>query len=441
MLSIAMPMIASNTCDTVMLFTDRIFLSRLGPEYMSASMIGGLTNFMILSFFFGLIGYSTAVTAQYFGAGDREKYPTVTFQAILIALLSYPVIMLILLPLGHMIFNHSGIAHVQLVQQRPYFNILMAGSIFWLAKFAFSSFFSGIGRTRIIFIASACSMVANAVMCYGMVFGRLGMPALGISGAGYSTVLSNLIGLFILSFYYFRYAAKSGISIKKAFRFDREILGKIIRYGFSAGLELLLSMSAFTAMIFLFHAKGLRTATSVTIVFNWDHVAFVPLMGLEVAVTSLFGRYVGAQRLDIAQKTISSGLKTGMIYSLGVAAVFVLIPHALAGIFRPEHFDPTFKEVENLAVFMIRTASIYVAVEALISVYAGALRGAGDTFWAMLINVSVTWAITFAVYLGLHVFNLSLKTSWLMLVFIFLAVPLFMFLRFKSGKWKKMRIA
>lgn len=439
MLAIAMPMIASNTCDMVMLFTDRLFLSRLGPEYMSAALGGGVSQFLILSFFFGLIGYSSAVTAQYFGAGDK-KYPSVTFQAVLIALISYPLVMLVLLPLGHALFSVSGITKLQLDQQKPYFDILMAGSVLWMVKYAFNGFFTGIGRTRVILFSSLVTMCANVVMCYAMVFGKFGMPMLGIRGAAYSTVLSSLIGLAIVVWQYIRYSKRMKIDLRQSFRYNREIIGKIIRFGLPAGTEMLLSVSAFTAMVFMFQSKGLAISTAVTIVFNWDNVAYVPLLGLEVAVTSLFGRYLGAGRPDIAQKVIYAGLRTGIGYSLFVAAVFVIFPHGLTNVFRPDNYGSTFMEVEDISVFMIRMASIYVSVEALIMVYAGALRGAGDTFWAMMINVCVSWLIVIAMYFCLHVFNVPIKAAWVFTVVIFLLVPVLMYLRFRTGKWKEVHI-
>jgi MATE family multidrug resistance protein len=68
-------MVVSHACDTVMTFTDRVFLSRLGPDEMNAAMSGGLTSFMMMTFFMGLIGYTTALVAQYLGAGRRTAAP------------------------------------------------------------------------------------------------------------------------------------------------------------------------------------------------------------------------------------------------------------------------------------------------------------------------------------------------------------------------------
>ena len=76
MIEIAMPMVVSQACYTIMTFTDRMFLSRLSPELMNAAMGGGLTIFVMMTFFLGLTGYATALVAQYYGSGNKKKLCT-----------------------------------------------------------------------------------------------------------------------------------------------------------------------------------------------------------------------------------------------------------------------------------------------------------------------------------------------------------------------------
>ena len=94
LLAIAVPMVVSHACDTVMTFTDRVFLSWLGPDEMNAAMSGGLTSFMMMTFFMGLIGYTTALVAQYLGAGKKDRCALATSQALIICLAAYPLILL-----------------------------------------------------------------------------------------------------------------------------------------------------------------------------------------------------------------------------------------------------------------------------------------------------------------------------------------------------------
>ena len=123
MVAIALPMVVSSACETVMTFTDRLFLSRLGPEQMNAAMGGGLTSFMLMTFFLGLTGYTTALVAQYLGSGRQNCCAITVTQAVLIALTAYPLI-LVARPLAHGLFDLIQIPDEQLIPQRIYFNIL-----------------------------------------------------------------------------------------------------------------------------------------------------------------------------------------------------------------------------------------------------------------------------------------------------------------------------
>ncbi|MFC1671964.1 MATE family efflux transporter, partial [Planctomycetota bacterium] len=173
LLHIALPMVVSQACETAMMFVDRLFLAKLGPQFMSASMGGGLTVFMFMTFFVGLIGYATPLAAQYLGAGRKEYCARAVFQAIIIAVLAYPVILLCI-PAGHMIFRTFQIAPEQLAPQKEYFNIMMYSAIIWLLRHAATTFFSGIGRTRIVMASAVAAMTVNVAANYVLIFGKLG---------------------------------------------------------------------------------------------------------------------------------------------------------------------------------------------------------------------------------------------------------------------------
>jgi MATE family multidrug resistance protein len=86
---------------------------------------------------------------------------------------------------------------------------------------------------------------------------------------------------------------------------------------------------------------------------------------------------------------------------------------------------------------MIRLAAIYVTVETLMVIYSGALRGAGDTFAVMFISSGLHWLLTTLAYVFLNVFNIGVIETWAWTVFIWLVFPLFLYLRWKNGKWQK----
>lgn len=436
---IALPMLVSQACDTIMIFTDRLFLARLGSEYMNAAMGGGLTAFMTMSFFLGFIGYATALVAQYLGAQRKKNCAKVLTQAIIISFIAYPLV-LTLCPFAHYLFKIMGVSKEQLGPQKIYFNILIFGTIISLLRTSLSGFFSGIGRTSIVMIASFASMLVNVIANYILIYGKLGSPAMGIKGAAYGTILGGFIGLVILGIKYFSKENRREFQIKESLALDKNIIKKFFQFGTPPGLELFLNVLAFNIMVLIFHSQGLIPATAATIVFNWDLVSFVPLIGVEIAVTSLVGRFMGSRDPDSAHRATMSGLKLGMIYSSIVFIFFLAFPQYLVQIFKPQVTDNIFLSATPLALFMVRMAALYVFVEAILLVFMGALRGAGDTWWAMAISVTLHWLMLAVLAIIILLLQLPVKVGWVAMVVMFFFFSTVVFLRYHSGKWKRIRV-
>ena len=203
MVEIALPIVVSQACYTLMIFTDRLFLSRLGPEMMNASMVGGLTAFMMITFFLGLTSYTTALVAQYYGAGRKGSCAVAVSQAVIVAVIAFPFILLCR-PLAHMLFGLMGISPEQSVPQKLYFDILLYGTGIVLVRNCFSSFFSGVGRTKVVMAAAVTAMSVNIGLNYVLIFGKFGMPALGIRGAAFGTITGSLCALAVLAGTYYK---------------------------------------------------------------------------------------------------------------------------------------------------------------------------------------------------------------------------------------------
>ncbi len=436
---IALPMVVSSACDTVMIFTDRLFLSKLGPELMNAAMGGGLTVFMMMSFFIGVIGYATALVAQYLGAGRKEQCAVVLAQALLLALIAY-IPILFCRPLAHGFFQLMGVPLQQLAPQKVYFDILLYGTITSLFRVSLASFFSGIGRTGIVMTSSFVAMLVNLILNYILIYGKCGMPALGITGSAYGTILGSISGALVLAAGLFSRKNIAEFGLKSSFRFDRDVMSRLIRFGSPTGLEMFLNILAFNAMVLIFHSRGLVTATAATIVFNWDLVSFVPLIGVEVGVISLVGRYMGAGDPDTAHRAAMAGFKLGLAYSSVILVLFFCCPGYLVRVFQPVGLGEVFAAASPLAIRMIRLASIYVLVEAMFVVFIGALRGAGDTFWAMAISVSLHWLLVIILFVLLRVWGVSPFVGWACVVFLFFLFSFIVFFRYRSGKWREIRV-
>jgi MATE family multidrug resistance protein len=289
-------------------------------------------------------------------------------------------------------------------------------------------------------MASAITMATNVAANYVLIFGALGAPELGIRGAAYGTVIGSLAGVLSLLCFFFSEKNKADYQVTSAFKFHWRIMGRLLRFGYPNGIELFFNLLAFNSMVLLFHSRGPVIATASTIMFNWDMVSFVPLLGVEIGVISLVGRYVGAKQPSIAEQATISGLKLGLVYSAIVFVLFVCFPECLVSVFSPRNPSLIFDQAVPTAVNMIRLASLYVMFEAVVITYTGALRGAGDTFWAMCISTSSHWTLVALLFLLLHVLDTSAETAWLWMVIAFLPLSCLVYLRYRTGHWREIQV-
>lgn len=440
-LVVALPMLLSMSFDTLMTFVDRLFLSKLGPAEMNASLGAGGMNIVLTTFFTGMISYTTAMVAQRFGAGRKGECASVFMQAVYLSLVCVPFLYLTI-PLGHFVFGIQGVAPDQLVHQKTYFNILMFGGIISLVRNAAPCFFSGIGETKVIMKAAFVGMLVNIACNYLLIFGYGPFPKLGVAGAAYGTVIGNAVSTIMLFVVYFGKRNNLHFATRSHLKWNLAQLKELLKRGLPSGVEMFLNMAAFQLMILLFHGLGPVEATAASVMFNWDMVAYVPLMGLEIASTSLVGRYVGAKQAAAATRSTYSGLKVGWAYSLIIGVLLVFLPGVLTDIFRPDATASAealavFEAARPMSIFMLRFATIYIFVEVLLVIYCGALRGAGDTVWVMVACAIMNWFNTIALYIAAYHLHVPAHYAWIIVVCVYGTAPLLFWWRWKSGKWRK----
>ena len=441
-LVVALPMLLSMSFDTLMTFIDRLFLSKLGPAEMNAALGAGAVQLALTMFFTGMISYTTAMVAQRLGGKRRWDCARAFMQALYVSLMCVPLLYLTI-PLGHVAFGMEHLPADQLQYQKTYFNILMFGGVINLVRNVAPCFFSGIGETKIVMKAAFVGMLVNVACNFVLIYGMGPIPALGVAGAAYGTLIGNLVSTVILFAKFFGKSCHRRFRTRYAFAFSWPLTRELLKKGIPSGVEMFLNMSAFQLLILMFHALGPESATASSVMFNWDMVAYVPLMGLEVASTSLVGRYVGAKDGAAASRSTYSGLKLGWGYSLLIGILFIFLPGILTDIFKPDVAEASaeaiaiFESARPMSIFMLRIATFYIFVEVLLVIYAGALRGAGDTLWVMFACAIMNWCVAGSLYLVAYVFGLPAHLAWIAVVAVYSTAPVLFWLRWKNGKWRR----
>ncbi len=438
LLNIALPMIISQASETIMMFSDRLFLSWLGKNHISAAMSGGLSAFAFNSFFIGIIGYTNALAGQYFGAGREKQCLQSTTQGIYLSIAFYPLIFL-LVPAVKYIFITAGHTENQITLEYQYFSILMAGSIFMLIRNALAGFFLGIGETRIVMTANIAGMIVNVPLNYILIFGKLGFPALGLAGAALGTIGGSFFIALILLISYMRHRIYREHRNGRIWNYSSTIMKKLLRFGLPSGAELFLNVFAFNLFLQLMHSISEDVAAAVTITFNYDMIAFIPMLGLGIAVTAMTAQQMGAGNIEGARKAAFLALKTGYAYAFVMMLVFIVGAEVLVSFFS-RGLSGNEAELTALAAGMVRLAAVYTAADVTQLVFGGALRGAGDTKFVMYISVILHWIMAMGALVLIKFIHASPMTVWIFFIGFVVCLGGAIFLRFNRGTWKRIKV-
>jgi len=431
-------MMISHASESVMLFVDRLFLSRVSKVHLAAAMGGGITNFMLMSFFVGVVGYVNAIVGQYYGSKQKERCILATVQSIYLSFAAFPFV-LAFLPLTRFFFQLFGLEAEQVTLANDYLRILLSGSVMFILRNALTGFFTGIGRTRMVMAANLTAMIVNVPANYLFIFGALGVPAMGMRGAAIGTLCGHFAALLMLGIPFLKHARSEEFRGARQWRFDRKLVKKLLRFGGPAGIESLLNVAAFNFFVQMMHSYGPDVAAAVTIAFNWDLVAFIPMLGLGIATTAIIAQNIGAGDYNEARKSAFLVLRLAFVYSGSMMIIFLTATRPMVTIFS-SGFGEGAAEVSGLALVLVRLASLYLIADSTQLIFAGALRGAGDTAWVMRFSVLMHWLLAGAVFAAVRLLVLPPVAVWCIFIAMILTLGFSMFNRFRRGKWENIKL-
>jgi MATE family multidrug resistance protein len=437
---IAWPLIISTGSFSLLNFCDRMFLGWYSPEAFRAAVPAGILCFTMLCGFLALAAYSNTFVAQYYGAREFDKCSVATMQGIWLALLSWP-IMLLLIPAGIYFLKISGHGPAVFEQERIYFSILMLGSVSQSVSAAISGFFSGRGDTRTVMVANVIGNAVNAVLDYIFIFGKLGLPEMGIAGAAIATVIAGWVSPGIMLTLFFSKRIDRHFASRRALRWDMAQMKRMVRYGGPSGIHLFLDLASFSLFVLLLGRQGEAAAIASNMALSINLFALMPMIGLGIATSIMVGQYMGAGRPELAEKSGWIALKAGLVYTVPLVATFVLFPQFYVNLFGQNEGIATSHEVFEICRRLLIVLVAWGVMDAANFIIGGALKGAGDTYFVMYFHTGLAWSL-FAI--GELVLVLGLDAgpvaAWLWCLLYISVLSIGLIWRFRSGRWKTIDI-
>jgi MATE family multidrug resistance protein len=440
-LAISLPLVASMGSLTVMQFTDRVFLANYSIEAIAAALPAGIAAFTCVAFFMGVANYTNAFVAQYTGARALDRVGAALWQGIYFSILSGALLALLYFasnPLFDLIGHSGPIRGLEVT----YFNILILGAGLPVLGSALACFYTGRGLTWTVMLVHMAGAAVNIPLDYCLINGVGPFPELGIVGAALATVTASAAIVAILCALIFsaKNRSKFGTWINRAW--DRELFGRLMRYGMPSGIQFFLEIFGITFFIQMLGRLGDLELAASNIVLSIETLSFLPMVGFHIGNATLVGQAIGRSQPESGAYATTSALHITLAYMTVVAAVFVFMPEPLLRLFEnSEHTAIQQARIMDLGVVLMRFVAVFCFFDALNLVFSGAIKGAGDTRFIMWTIAALSLGVMIGpVYWAVEVAGAGLYTLWTLATFYICALGIAFMLRYRQGRWKKMRV-
>ena len=318
-----------------------------------------------------------------------------------------------------------------------YFRIIMGGMIFNILSLTINASQRGSGNTKIAMRTNITSSAVNILFNYLLIGGHFGFPKLGITGAAIATVMGTVVAC-IMSFLSIL-KKDSFISIfyilQHKIRPSLAQAGMLFKIGSATLLEQLMLRIGFLSVAVMAAKLGTDAFAAHQVGMNVMSLSFSFGDGMQVAAVTLIGQSLGQKRVDLAKLYGTICQRMGNLISLCLSVIYLLGGRFFFSLyFEEEH-------IIDMGVQIMYMIVVIVLMQIAQVIYMGCLRGAGDVVYTTIAStISVTFIRPIASYVFAYVLNWGLIGIWMGVLADQLSRLILTTLRFRSGKWTKIKI-
>jgi putative MATE family efflux protein len=440
-INLTWPALAESILVSFVSMVDMMMVASLGAYAIGAVGLVTQPRFAMLASFQALSVGATAMVSRFKGARDRENGNMALNQSLIMT-----AGITVLLFLGMFFWGEAlvrflagkNIAENTIQEALSYLRVQVYGFPSLSFTFTINAVLRGVGNTRAAFYNNAVSNLVNIFFNYCLIGGKLGFPALGVTGASIATVIGQCTALGMALWKVLGGREFVRIEFKKLFRIDVSMMGRILNIGIPALVEQFVMRVGIMLFTVIVTSLGDYSYAAHMIAMNIQQLSFTTGMAFGAAAATLTGQCLGRLRADLAKLYVKMTQNLSYIVSTLVA----LLLFSGGGLISSLYSDDT--ELIRLAANMLKIIAVVNPVSNARFVYLAALRGAGDSRFAVVISIVgvllVRPLLSLALVVPLLPFQLGLAGVWIALSSDGVVCYVLSRFRFKQGKWAAIKV-
>jgi putative MATE family efflux protein len=430
MFALAVPVVLSSFLQRSVGIVDIFLVGGLGASSIAAVGIAQVMVFVVMSLSWGVNVGVTVLVSQLWGAGRKDDAGRAAYQALLLVAAAAVGIMAVGHLFGWKIAALLGASRE--VQQIlvDYTRVIFTFIFFTIAINVLSGIMHGTGDTKTPLYATLIVNILHVVVAYPLIYGKFGLPALGVTGAAIAIAVSECMGAVFL---FARSLARRYIVLSR--QLDWKLTSMTIRLGWPIFIDRFLQNtgSLVFAKVILLYGTTVYAAHQVGLAI--EAISFMPGYGIAVAAATMVGQNLGAGKPDDARLSAFEANRLAVILMSSMGVLFFFFPYVLLRLFTS---DP---EVIRYGILYMKIVAFAQVPLAVTMVLGGSLRGAGDTGFIMFATIAGMWLVRlpFTALLA-TMFNAPINYVWSVMIFDWLMRMTMLLWRYRKQRWGRLEI-
>ncbi|WP_278353110.1 MATE family efflux transporter [Chryseobacterium gleum] len=431
--SLAIPMVMELVMESVFVSVNLLIIAKLGDKVLG--LVGITDNYINFAYAIAVgLGIAAAtLTARRAGEKDKEGMGRTAQYIILLALFFAVLIGGISCFFASEIVDFLGINASTVTEGVSFSRLVFLSIGLVILRLSVNGLFRGAGDADIAMKSLWICHISNIIFALILVFGLGFIPAFGLMGLAYATVLSRLLGVLYQAFIFA--TGKTSISIRVPLQLDIPLLQKILKLAFGGLVQYIIPTSSWLIMVKIISTFGTTALAGYIIAQRIASVATMPAWGIGNAAGVLTGQNLGAGEPERAEKTVWRAGTINMTYLVLVALFWQIAAEYVVKFFTTE------LEVARYAVQYIHVVSIAYLLLGFTMVISRALNAAGNIMQVTLLYLVMFYVIQLplAYLLGVR-FQWELRGIFTAIVSSEIVLAVLFLMIFKNGKWKTIKI-
>jgi MATE family multidrug resistance protein len=409
---LSLPLVAAQLIYALNGFIATIMIAHMGRDALAASALVWSTFVTLILFFIGILNAVGILVAQNYGAENHEGIEHATAQGFILAFL-FAVPMMLTMWIAPVILYWTGQSPAVINLAVPYFHSLGWCMLPLNVLIVMEQFLIGIARTRLVLIMSLIEVPLEICFFYILLFGKLGMPKLGLTGIGYGITMA--IGILVIAtglFLHFSFNTKKYALFNSCWKINKKYLLELIRVGAPLGGMYCVEVALFATIAFMMGRLGEDVLAAHNIAYQCFVFTLTLIFGISQGATIRVGHEVGRNNKEALKLAAYVNMGIGFSLMLITAVFYIGFPQYIIAIDINIHAKQ-YHMLVHYAVSFLLVAGILQLSDCFRLISVGVLRGLKDTKVPMYISMIAFWLIAFpSAYLLAFVCHLGGVGIW-----------------------------